>query len=285
MSTFTKWLVMLIIWFLVSLAGYFGCVKDCCHDGSAADTEEVTPPPAETPAMGYAVNSKLGYATVETSDGFTAWKDNILAQMQDSSQVLEVTGYYYDSETAPEGYANMGLARADQLIQLLAPFISTDRMRPIARKVDDGEDIGDAYFLAGDTRWVAGEDQEETETTEVVALSANEAIILFPRASVEEVREQSVLDYLDELAEHLKNSTDQVIITGHASKTGDPAINMRLSRKRAERVQQMLLDRGVPAAQISTDYKGDTELRDPGDSDAAHRRNRRAELKVVPSGN
>ena len=282
MSTLMKWLVMLVLWFLVSLAGYYGCVKECCHEGTA-DTEEVTPPPAETSVTRYPVNSKLGYATVETNDEFTAWKDNILAQSQDSTQVLEVTGYYYDSETAPEGYDNMGLARADQIIQKLSAFIPVDRMRPIARKLDGGDDIGEAYFLSGGTRWVAGE--EDTEIAEVVTLSSRDAIILFPRASDREVREQSVLDYLDELAEHLKNSTDRVIITGHASKTGDPDINLRLSRKRAERVQQMLVDRGVSAAQITTAYKGDTELRDPGNTDAAHRRNRRAVLNVVSSGN
>lgn len=282
MSTLMKWLVMLVIWFLVSLAGYYGCVKECCHEG-ITDTEEVTPPPAETSVTRYPVDSKLGYAEVNTTDQFAAWKDEILGNMEDG-KTLEVEGLYYASETAPDGFDNMGLARAAKTIDLLAEFIPRERMRPVARLVGDGPEDAEGYFLSAGTRWV--EEEADLTEEEVISVSEDEKIILFPNASAQEIVNQEVVTYLDSLALHLNaNPNDRVQITGHASRVGDPDQNVVFSRRRARRVSQMLLDRGVDVGQVTLDWKGDTQLADPGDSEAAHRRNRRAVIKLTRSGN
>ncbi|MEL7426238.1 MAG: OmpA family protein [Bacteroidota bacterium] len=291
MSTPVKWLIMLVIWLVYSLLTFNFCVRDACctpcDDG--VTTEETTSPPEETSVVRYPVNSQLGYAAVDTTDQFETWKDQILAQMEDG-KILEVEGLYYASEEAPEGYANMGLARAEQTMSLLAAFIPTDRMRPVARLVDgqaDGEAAGgDARFLSANTRWLDDDSNTNLEEEEVITISEDEQIILFPRAKAEAIRNQGVIDYLDELATYLKaHPDDRVVIIGHASATGKSDVNETLSRRRANRVKEMLTSRGVAEAQIQTQYKGDTELRDQGNSEEAHRRNRRAELKLIRSGN
>lgn len=284
MSTLMKWLIMLLAWLAFSLITFHACVKDCCTQCTTeTQTEEVIPPPADTlEATRYPVDSKLGYAEVYTTDQFTAWKDELLAQMEDG-KMLEVEGIYYASETAPDGYDNMGLARAAKTIDLLADYIPRDRMRPLARLIEDDSAVGDGYFMAANTRWQADGNLNKEE---VISISEDEKIILFPNASDQAIVEASVIKYLDDLAAHLKaHPDDKVMITGHASRTGNPQANVRFSRKRAERVQKMLVDRGVNPAQISTDHKGDTQLRDSGDTEAAHRNNRRAELKLIRSGN
>ena len=286
-TTLMKWLIMLVIWFLFSLATFNFCVRDvCCTDtNDGTTTEETTSPPEETSTVRYPVDSQLGYTSVDTSAQFSAWKDQILAQMEDG-KILEVEGLYYASEEAPEGYDNMGLARAQQTIDLLAPFIPAERMRPVARLVGDAPTDGDARFLSANTRWLADDSNTNLKEEEVISISEDEKIILFPRASSEEVSNQDVINYLDELATYLTaHPDDRVIITGHASKTGRSDVNMTLSRRRANRVKGMLTARGVSDSQIETQYKGDTQLRDDGDTDEAHRRNRRAELKLIRSGN
>lgn len=284
MSTLMKWLIMLLAWLAFSVITFRTCVKDCCTDCTTeTQTEEVTPLPAETPEITrYPVDSKLGYAEVNTTDQFAAWKDNLLAQMEDG-KMLEVEGIYYASETAPDGYDNMGLARAAKTIDLLAEFIPRDRMRPLARLIDDDSVIGEGYFMAANTRWQADGDLDKEE---VISISEDEKIILFPNASDQAIEEASVIQYLDDLAAHLQaHPDDRVMITGHASRTGNSQANVRFSRKRAERVKKMLVDRGVTASQLSIDFKGDTQLRDSGDTESAHRNNRRAELKLIRSGN
>ncbi len=284
MSTLMKWLIMLLAWLAFSVITFRTCVKDNCCTACTTETttEEVTPPPAETSITRYPVDSKLGYAAVETTDQFTAWKDAILAGMEDG-KMLEVEGIYYASETAPDGYENMGLARAAKTIELLAPFIPKDRMRPVARLIEDDSSVGEGYFLSANTRWQA---DGNVDKEEVISISEDEKIILFPNASAQEIEEAGVLKYLDDLAAHLKaHPNDKVQITGHASRTGNPQANVRFSRQRAERVKGMLVSRGVKAAQISVAFKGDTELRDSGTTEAAHRNNRRAVLKLIRSGN
>lgn len=287
MSTLVKWLIMLLIWLVFSLLTFNFCVRDACCTAcdSGETTEEVTSPPEETSITRYPVDSKLGYAAVETTDQFAAWKDQILAQMEDG-KILEVEGLYYASETAPDGYDNMGLARAAKTIDLLAEYIPRDRMRPVARLVGDNPEDAEAYFLAAGTRWVADDSTANLDEEEVISISDDEKIILFPNASAEEIRVEEVINYLDELAEHLKaNPNDQVRVTGHASRVGDPEENMTYSRRRARRVKDMLTSRGVPEGQIETEWKGDTQLADPGTTEAAHRRNRRAVIKLMRSGN
>ena len=57
-----------------------------------------------------------------------------------------------------------------------------------------------------------------------------------------------------------KNPGMTVTIAGYADKaTGTHERNMTLSKERSARVRQCLIDSGIAAARISTDYFGDTK--------------------------
>jgi chemotaxis protein MotB len=57
--------------------------------------------------------------------------------------------------------------------------------------------------------------------------------------------------------------------------------NWELSAARALSMLELLVDRGLPEDRLSAVGLADTQLRDPGDSSSAHRRNRRIELHVA----
>lgn len=63
-----------------------------------------------------------------------------------------------------------------------------------------------------------------------------------------------------EIADFVKSHKDvKVSVTGYADKgTGNPRINMGYSKQRAEGVTEALINAGVPAEIITTDWKGDT---------------------------
>lgn len=65
---------------------------------------------------------------------------------------------------------------------------------------------------------------------------------------------------LDELVAFLKENPDtKVKLTGYAdNQTGTKAVNERISKKRAESVKEYLVNKGIDADRIATDYKGDT---------------------------
>ena len=64
---------------------------------------------------------------------------------------------------------------------------------------------------------------------------------------------------LDSLAPVIIASKEGLRVVGHADVTGGPWINARLSHRRAEKVAQMLRDRGVPADQLVVVARGAQE--------------------------
>ena len=64
---------------------------------------------------------------------------------------------------------------------------------------------------------------------------------------------------LDALAPVIIASKEGLRIVGHADVTGGPWINTRLSQRRAEKVAEMLRDRGVPANALVVVARGAQE--------------------------
>lgn len=91
---------------------------------------------------------------------------------------------------------------------------------------------------------------------------------------------QGATQVLDTVAaEILKRNEKQIIVVGHADRSGSDAYNMKISMKRAEATRQALIDRGVPAERIRTEASGERKplvdtpdgIREPA--------NRRAEIR------
>lgn len=70
-------------------------------------------------------------------------------------------------------------------------------------------------------------------------------------------------------------------IEGHADRRGTTSGNRRLSEMRAQRVRQFLVANGVPEAIIDAVGFGDSRPRVRGDTEEAHRLNRRVEFVVL----
>jgi len=91
---------------------------------------------------------------------------------------------------------------------------------------------------------------------------------------------QGATQVLDTVAtEILKRNEQQIIIVGHADRSGSDAYNLKISQKRADATRKGLIDRGVPAERIRTEADGERKplvdtpdgIREPA--------NRRAEIR------
>ena len=71
---------------------------------------------------------------------------------------------------------------------------------------------------------------------------------------------KSETEQLDRLVKYMKEYPQSTVtLTGYADReTGTPAVNMRLSKERAQSVKAYLVERGIEGARIFTDAKGDT---------------------------
>jgi len=69
-----------------------------------------------------------------------------------------------------------------------------------------------------------------------------------------------------------------MILTGTTDRTGDAAVNLELSQRRAAAVLRGLIARGIPADRFQILAKGETELPVPTNTGVAEARNRRVEI-------
>lgn len=73
----------------------------------------------------------------------------------------------------------------------------------------------------------------------------------------------------------------RIRIEGHASDTGEPEYNMNLSRRRAERIRELLVQAGVDASRLEVQAYGSTRPDVQGDTEQARAANRRVSFTVI----
>jgi outer membrane protein OmpA-like peptidoglycan-associated protein len=91
---------------------------------------------------------------------------------------------------------------------------------------------------------------------------------------------------LDQVAQTLAAYPQTLIdVYGHTDPTGGDAINIPLSRNRAESVANYLSQRGVNRARIATQGFGSSQPIADNGTEAGRAQNRRVELRIVPATN
>lgn len=86
---------------------------------------------------------------------------------------------------------------------------------------------------------------------------------------------------LDTVAGAMKRMPNNIIIAGFTDDRGTEEYNRGLGERRAEAVREALIGMGVNANRLQTVSFGEDMPADPGDSEAAYAKNRRAEFGVV----
>jgi outer membrane protein OmpA-like peptidoglycan-associated protein len=141
-------------------------------------------------------------------------------------------------------------ARIDQLDQRKELWALRDRM-------DDIEDrLTDLSLEVQEVREERGSVSNES-SVERVKLSST-TIVRFERNAVTIDPEYRAL--LNEIVEQLSRTTEErVLITGYTDRSGDPAVNLRLSEQRAKAVRSYLLQRGITPERLLVNYYGDSK--------------------------
>lgn len=86
---------------------------------------------------------------------------------------------------------------------------------------------------------------------------------------------------LDAVVSELKEDEEIAIVAeGHADSTGTDRYNLGLSRRRAERVRQYLVDHGVAPTRIRVEAVGESRPTAPNQTPQGRAKNRRVEIRV-----
>ncbi|WP_462157066.1 OmpA family protein [Pseudoalteromonas sp. GB56] len=85
---------------------------------------------------------------------------------------------------------------------------------------------------------------------------------------------QKVADFMN------KYPQTEVLLEGHASAVGDAGYNKTLSKKRADKVAQKLIEDGISASRVETVGLGEERLLNTANTKEAHAENRRVEAHI-----
>ena len=120
-------------------------------------------------------------------------------------------------------------------------------------------------------------------TTQQVIEVLNLTNINFPKGSAEIPAENKPM--LKQAAEMLKKSPAdmRVELDGYTDNDGEPAMNQKLSERRANSVRSALISYGVPPAMLSSKGFGEANPKATNDTPEGRFQNRRIEYKVATS--
>lgn len=210
-----------------------------------------------------------------TYDKFPGFKANTLAGNKEG-RILEITGKYFDKETTPSGFANMGLARATAIWKEQFPEIPETRIKLLAEKVAERDGVRTEEFTNAVFKWV------DAPTDRKVIETKDKALIYFDYNATQKKLDPAIDGYLKRLSERLKqNASEKVIITGHTDSDGDADANFRLGDRRAKTVRDILVRYGINRARVTTQSKGQTEPVESNDTKTGKALNRRAVVQVI----
>lgn len=258
---------LFIIWCFVCQQWYVCHIKQKC-----GELPTIVEPPADT-----VDNRPLVFnwsdPTAITRSTFQAYRDSILGKLP-ADQLLEITGLYFKDEPAPEGFSNMGLARATKVKELFSQFLPPDRIVVSSRLVNEPEGARSKPFVAAEFKFKEKPKGDEVEIIEV----DNTISILFPYGkSIREVN-PAVDEYLEKLAARLKQTDETVGITGHTDDAGTEEFNMKLGLARAQHIRDILFKKGISKDRMTVDSKGESEPVASNDTEEGSRQNRRVVL-------
>jgi len=147
-----------------------------------------------------------------------------------------------------------------------------DKPYATARPAADGKlEIGEADAAA--TR------REFADALQALPAAPASFIVYFVLGQ-DELTEESRKAFEPVLQDFARRPAPEITVIGHTDEIGSDKVNDPLSLKRAERVRDMLVKRGVPAERIGTAGRGSRDPLVRTTEGAAEPRNRRVEITV-----
>jgi OOP family OmpA-OmpF porin len=188
---------------------------------------------------------------------------------------LNVVGVYGQSETNTTQYADLGIARAEDIkTRLVALGIDGNRIKTSSEMRAD-------YAAVQDTMY------DCIAMNVAVTKAIEKDITIEPRIIYFETG-KSTIDLTPELQAYIRNvkayiqqkPDARIILTGHTDDVGAQDINQKLGLQRAEKTRAELTKIDIDANRVSLDSKGETQPLKPNNTADGRKVNRRCEIIV-----
>lgn len=249
LALLTFLLFLLLSWFAWN---WYKSNVVCCSDAPVA----VTSP----------LHYECGTVAPITGEGWAEKKEAIIASVEPGQKLL-IVGPYFSGEDKSKG-----LERAENVKALFL-----DKMK--------AEDIDTEAWLAGDCQEGLTDALHMTLfkpviRNEHVVEYHDRAYVYFKYDSTTEIDTKHVVEYLNGLIDEYKKNGGTILLIGHTDADGTEDYNYELGLRRANRVKDYLVKRGVPEDKIIVESKGKTEPLDTNGTPEGKQRNRRVEIRI-----
>lgn len=261
-----------ILYFLGSQWWYSNHLSGVC-----CGAEQASVAPAAAAAASLPLAFEWEKAEPILAEGFDEFKRQQILKGMTENNILQITGLYHPDETTPEGQENMGLARAAALRELIKADVPIERIDISSRSESNTVQLESGPFPGVSFNWMAAPEKGETTIVEV----ENEVTIYFPFNSSVKDQNAKVDEYLNKLAERLKQTQEKISITGHTDDVGEEASNQQLGLQRAASIRGILTKLGIDQNRILIDSKGERQPATSNESEEGRHRNRRTVLNII----
>ena len=198
---------------------------------------------------------------------------------------LIITGQYSDTEENNSIFPNLGLARANQIKNILQD-LGVPNAQIETRAIQDNDLLFPGNLLHGGATYafengIVGKPDETAVTELENTLKQQNIRLYFERGENKLDLSDNERAYFASLIQFLDSKPSaKVWVEGHASITGDATQNQELSRERAEFVKRYLVQNGLDASQIIAEGRGITKPIASNQTEEGRAQNRRVEVAV-----
>jgi OOP family OmpA-OmpF porin len=188
---------------------------------------------------------------------------------------LNVVGVYGQSETNTTQYADLGIARAEDIkTRLVALGIDGNRIKTSSEMRADYAAVKDTMYncIAMNLAVTKAVEKDITIEPRIIYFETGKSTIdLTPELQA----------YIRNVKAYLQQKPDaRVILTGHTDDVGAEDINQKLGLQRAEKTRTELTKISIDANRVSLDSKGETQPLKPNNTADGRKVNRRCEIIV-----
>ncbi len=206
------------------------------------------------------------------------WQADVksLSQLQSEGKKLHIKGPYYAGESNPTDFDNLGLARAEALKKMLSGTIADSLIETQGKLIDTSNGTLPDY-IEYDKNWI-----KWVVNNDFVKEQDQKTILYFPYNSTKEIRSKAILSYINEVISKMKSHPElNILIVGHTDNIGNDTSNKLLGLKRANRIKNLLIQKGIDINRIITKSEGKNKPIADNTTPEGRQKNRRVEISYI----
>jgi OOP family OmpA-OmpF porin len=276
-------LILFTVWCIISVRWYVCGIYELCDPVEEIEAPENTSEVAVDDVLSEPKRAPLSFewsqARPVTTGGFADFKDSLTTVFdQDPAAVVEITGLYDPQEINNSDYENLGLARAENIKQLLLVSGIKRSIRVKSRTGDLSSGLRGNIIDAFEFKLVP---QEGVTTGFIINEASSGLVIHYPTNGASPADDQQVQNALKKLARDAIKNGRGLLIVGHTDNRGDAMDNMKLGLVRATGIKDMLLSYGMQEKKVLAESEGERVPLVSNSSLRGRQQNRRVEIILI----